>query len=330
MSGHEGVRIVTAPPPIDPECELALSQVGFDFATVLGDLSDDTVAAIRERFAAAPHSSGDGAVGWTDHPVSDHRVSEESTTAKVRVYRPIGHDQELPCLYWMHGGGLVMGSYVDDTSRFEWWCVAHHCIGVSVEYRLAPEHRYPAPLDDCLTGLRWIDEHCVELGIDRNRIGIGGASAGAGLAAGVALRARDLEPDLTPTFQLLLYPMLDDRQTTRSSRWDDRIWPPSANRYGWSSYLGAEVKGRADVPVYAAPARAEDLTGLPPTLIVVGSADPFVDEDVEFARRLRVAGVEIDLLVYDGAFHGFDVAAGESDLATRARRDIDIWLSIHL
>ena len=167
-----------------------------------------------------------------------------------------------------------------------------------------------------------------DLQIDASRIGIGGPSAGAGLAAALALRVRD-ETDLDIKYQMLVYPMLDDRQTTVSSQWSERIWPPAANTYGWTSYLG-EAKGGPDVSPYAAPARATDLAGLPPALILVGSADGFHDEDVDYATRLNHAGVEIELRVYPGAPHGFDNLTAGTALADRANRDMLEWLRAHV
>ena len=175
---------------------------------------------------------------------------------------------------------------------------------MSVQYRLAPETPYPGPLDDCYAGLAWVHQHADELGVDPDRIGIGGQSAGGGLAAGLALLARD-RGEVPVAFQLLIYPMLDDRQITPSSGWPDPIWPPSANTYGWTAYLG-DRKGGPDVEPYAAPARATDLAGLPPTLIAVGAIDGFSDEDIDYAVRLRHAGVPVDLHVYAGAPHGFE------------------------
>jgi acetyl esterase/lipase len=230
----------------------------------------------------------------------------------------------LPCVYWIHGGGYVAGSNLGDDLRFDRWCPTLGCVGVSVEYRLAPEHPYPAPLDDCYAGLAWVVAHADELGVDASRVGIGGNSAGGGLAAGLALLARD-RGELAINFQLLIYPMIDDRQVTHSSGWTDPIWPPSANTYGWTAYLG-DRKGGPDVEPYAAATRATDLGGLPPTLIAVGAIDGFSDEDIDYAVRLRHAGVPVDLHVYAGAPHGFDGLAVDSAVAARATRDIEDWL----
>ena len=161
----------------------------------------------------------------------------------------------------------------------------------SVEYRLAPEHPYPAPLDDCYAGLRWLAEHAGELGVDGTRIAIGGASAGGGLAAGLALLARD-RGEVAVCFQLLVYPMLDDRNVTPSSHAivDPKVWNREANIAGWNAYLAGRA-GADDVEPYAAPARATDLAGLPPTYINVGDLDLFLDEDVAYAQALMRAGV---------------------------------------
>ena len=164
--------------------------------------------------------------------------------------------------------------------------------------------------------------------MDRTCLGIGGASAGAGLAAGLALLARD-RAEVSVAFQLLVYPMIDDRQITPSSQWVDPIWPPSANHYGWTAYLGA-AKGGAEVSPYAAPARATDLSGLPPTLITVGAIDGFSDEDIDYAVRLRHAGVPTELHVYPGMPHGFDSLLPDLPLAQRAKRDMEDWLAAHL
>jgi acetyl esterase/lipase len=264
---------------------------------------------------------GDG-VERTDHEIPG------TGGVVVRVHRPVGATGDLPCIVWMHGGGLVIGSYAGDDARFDRWCPLFDCVGVSVEYRLAPETSYPGPLEDCYAALAWVHAHAAELGVDRDRIGVGGPSAGAGLAAALALLARD-RGEVPLTFQLLIYPMLDDRQTTASSGWTDPIWPPSANTYGWTAYLG-DRKGGPDVPAYAAPARATDLRGLPPTLVAVGAIDGFSDEDIDYAVRLRHAGVPVDLSVYAGAPHGFDGLAPDAAVARRANRDIEEWLAAHL
>ena len=199
-------------------------------------------------FAGVPLSDG---VERTDHVVS------EDPRVVVRVHRPKGIDGPLPCVYSIHGGGYVLGSYDMDDAKFDRQCVHFPCVGVSVEYRLAPEAPYPGPLDDCYAGLRWTHEHAAELGIAPDRIGISGVSAGGGLAAALALLARD-RGEVPVAFQLLECPMIDDRQTTSSSRLDGLpIWSRESNEFGWRSYLGDLYGG--DVPAYAA-ARARRRT----------------------------------------------------------------------
>jgi acetyl esterase/lipase len=246
----------------------------------------------------------------------------------IRVHRPKGVEGPLPCLYSIHGGGYVMGSYAMDDARFDAWCPKFGCVGVSVEYRLAPETPYPGPLDDCYLGLQWVWSHHEEIGVDPGHIGIGGVSAGGGLAAGLALLARD-RGEVPVRFQLLDCPMLDDRQVTPSSQLDDlAIWSRDSNTFGWRSYLG-DLYGTDDVPAYAAPARATDLSGLPPAYVCVGAVDGFRDEDIEYARRLNQAGVPADLHVFTGAPHGVMMFT-ESHVAQRYSRGVTDWVERQL
>jgi acetyl esterase/lipase len=294
---------------------LAAAPIGFE-------LSVDALPAMRaarsEMFAALELS---GAVERTDHVVSD------DPEVVVRVHRPKGIDDALPCVYSIHGGGYVLGSFDMDDAKFDRQCVHFPCVGVSVEYRLAPETAYPGPLDDCYAGLHWTYEHAADLGIVPDRIGISGVSAGGGLAAALALLARD-RGEVPLAFQLLECPMIDDRQATSSSRLDGLpIWSREANEFGWRSYLGERYGG--DVPAYAAAARATDLTGLPPALVIVGGADGFRDEDIEYALRLNQAGVPTELHVLPGAPHGVQMFA-DSVLARRWNQMVTQWLEQQL
>lgn len=291
----------------------------------LGQVDAELLPAIRrQRAKLAARARRCDAVERIDH-VAIGRDGRPDVT--VRVYRPKGVEGPLPCVYWMHGGGMVLGTYDGDDPRFDRWCPMFNCVGVSVEYRLAPETPYPGPMDDCYTGLAWVHQNADILGIDRARLGIGGPSAGGGLAAGLGLLARDLG-EVPLAFQLLIYPMIDDRMTTPSSQWDVPIWAPSANRFGWASYLGDLTGG--DVPIYAAPARAAELAGLPPSYIMVGTLDGFLDEDLLYAQRLNQAGVATELHVYPGAPHGFDGLLPDTDVSHRAERDIEYWLGKQL
>ncbi len=309
--------ILNVKPLLDPEIADALSAVNLQ----LDSLSKESLPQIRKRMAALPAVPLSGKVECIEH------VLTERDHVSVRVHRAIGTTNELPCIYWMHGGGLVLGRSVGDDPRFDRWCPRLNCVGISVDYALAPESTYPGPLEDCYAGLRWVHDNAEMLGIDVQRIGIGGSSAGAGLAAGLGLLTRD-RAEMPIAFQALFYPMLDDRQHTTSSQWHDPVWPPQANRFGWDSYLGD--LGGESVPHYAAASRATDLTGLPPTFICVGALDCFSDEDIEFATRLRHAGVPTELHVYPGAPHGFDAFAPNTAIARQANRDMEDWLSSHM
>jgi acetyl esterase/lipase len=221
---------------------------------------------------------------------------------RVRLYRPEGLAADAPALLWIHGGGYVIGRPEMDDSLCAVNARDLGALIVSVDYRLAPDHPFPAPLEDCYTALRWLFAEAPALGVSTARIAIGGASAGGGLSAALAMLARD-RAELKPIFQLLVYPMLDDRSGMRTDLDGKlhRMWSQRSNRFGWSAYLGSAS------PEQAVPARREDLAGLPPAWVGVGTCDLFHDEDLEYARRLTTAGVPCDVWVSPGAFHGFDV-----------------------
>jgi triacylglycerol lipase len=286
------------------------------------EYSAKTLAALRERPLVVDLPPLSDRVTRVDHVVPG------DPDVVVRVHRPVDVDGDLPCVYAIHGGGYVRGDYSAEDARFDSWCQRLACVGVSVQYRLAPETPYPGALEDCYAGLAWTHAQASQLGVDRTRIGIMGVSAGGGLAAGLALLARDRAgPPIA--FQLLVYPMLDDRQTSASSQWEVPIWSPAANRFGWQSYLG-DLYGSDHVPIYAAPSRAVDLAGLPPGFIMVGTLDGFLDEDVDYAQRLNRAGVPTELHVYPGAPHGFDGMMASTAVARRARREVLSWVERQL
>jgi acetyl esterase/lipase len=245
--------------------------------------------------------------------VAGVEVTERTTTGtdgdpdtRVVLYEPASRTRPSGALLWIHGGGLVMGR----PEQANTWCSTLAAelgiLVVSVDYRLAPEHPFPAGLTDCVTALRWLHDQADDLGVDPDRIAVGGDSAGGGLAAALCQRNRD-EGGPPVCFQLLNYPMLDDRTVLRADH-DGRgefIWTPRSNRFGWSASLGGPPSA-ADLPAHAAPARTTDLTGLPPAWIGVGDLDLFHDEDVDYAERLLAAGVACELHVEPGMFHGAD------------------------
>lgn len=238
----------------------------------------------------------------------DFVESPVSSTAAIRVYRPAQAPSPSPALLYIHGGGLLIGSPLQDEAALRSIADELGVVVATVRYRLAPEHRYPAARDDCYAALAWL---AAQDDVDPTRVAIGGASAGGGLAAATALHARDRGgPALC--LQLLVYPMLDDRTAARPDpdRGHRRLWSNEANHYGWSSYLGHRP-GLPGVDPTAAPARCDDFAGLPPAWIGVGTLDLFHDEALAYAGRLRAAGIACTTGVVPGAFHGFDAFAGK-------------------
>ena len=233
----------------------------------------------------------------------DAEVVRVNDDVSVHVFRPASARPQSPALLWIHGGGMVLGDAGQDSAFCRRIADELGIVVVSVEYRLAPEHPFPTPLEDSYTALQWLAD---QPEIDPARIAIGGQSAGAGLAAALALLAKE-RGEIRPVLQLLSYPMLDDRTTTRTDidPRSLRIWSPASNRFGWRSYLGTAAPD-GNVSPLAAPARSDDLSSLPPAWIGVGTNDLFHDEDVTYARRLQQAGVATTLHVVPGAYHNFD------------------------
>lgn len=229
---------------------------------------------------------------------------------------PAGRDRTGAALLWIHGGGFVMGTAAQDDAFCGFIAERLGLLVAAVDHRLAPEHPFPTPLQDCHDALAWL---AARDDVDDRRVAIGGASAGGGLAAALALLARE-RGEVAPRFQLLSYPMLDDRAAVRRDVDDRRVrlWNNRSNRFGWASYLGAEP-GSDGIDGLAAPARHEDLAGLPPAWIGVGSLDLFLEEDLAYAERLRAAGVPCEVEVVDGAFHGFDAVRPSAQLTRRWR-----------
>lgn len=291
---------------VDPELASILDQIPATTLTaeMLGPIramrSPVSVPATSERFVPGPEGAPD---------------------VRLLVELPTEVQRPFPVLLWLHGGGYVMGSADEQYSTLKSIVLAIGCAAVAVDYRLAPETPHPGPLEDCYAALQWLFTHADELGIDPERIAVGGSSAGGGLAAALALLARD-RGEIPLLFQLLIAPMIDDRTCTLANPHPytgEFIWTPQANRFGWTSLLGQEPGG-ADVSPYAAAARAEHLEGLPATFINVGALDLFLEEDMEYARRLMRAGVPTELHVYPGAYHGFRMAA-DAQVTLAAERD---------
>jgi acetyl esterase/lipase len=238
---------------------------------------------------------------------------EGAPDISVRVYRPVNASGTLPGVYFIHGGGMVLGNVEGENAVAEQVCEQVGAVVVSVEYRLAPEDPHPAQSEDCYAGLVWMARNAAELGFDPDRLAVYGGSAGGGLTIATVLLARDRGfPAIR--FQMPIYPMIDHTNETPSSHeiTDIGVWDRKANIEAWDWYLGG---GKPDQ--YAAPARAEDLSGLPPAFIDVGTVDLFRDEDIAFATRLMQAGVPCELHVNPGAYHASEVLAPQAGLSAR-------------
>jgi acetyl esterase/lipase len=297
---------------IDPD-----SLLGLDALLEIQPGGFNAIADIFERRAAAKQVY---AAMAADLPLNENVVTEDKVIGgsdgapdiPIRIFRPADNADVLPGIYFIHGGGMSLGSIDGEALISTMLCEAINAVIVSVEYRLAPEHPYPAAVHDCYTGLEWMAESAAEIGFDHERLAIYGGSAGGGLAIATALMARDRGG---PLLRLLmaLYPMIDDRNETPSSReiTDLGVWDRDANREAWDWYLGSKP---ADG--YAAPSRADELSNLPPTFIDVGEADLFRDEDITFAARLLQAGVPTELHVYPGSYHGSEILAPDAALSS--------------
>lgn len=284
----------------------------------------DDIPATRVSLAAMLAMGAAQAPVFDDVAVDDAHAPglKRAPDVLVRVYRPKQAKGALPAVYYIHGGGMVLGSIADNDVYCKTLVRELNCVVAAVEYRLAPEHPYPAPMDDCYAGLKWLAANAAKLKVDPKRIAIAGHSAGGGLAAGLALQARDRK-EVAIAYQVLVYPMIDDTnvKSAKAAKNDFYVWSRANNLAGWKAYL-AKKFGQASVPVYAAPARAKKVTGLPPAFICTGDMDLFLQEDLDYARKLSAAGVPLDLHVYPGAFHGFDSLAPTSAVAQRANADI--------
>jgi acetyl esterase/lipase len=312
------------PPPFDPECAAALAPL----AEVLSvQLTLGMIPAMRAApgVPAIPDEVLRRGGAFT---VDERSVPgpEGAPDVSLLICRPTSTTAPVPVVYNIHGGGMIGGDNRTGIEMALDWAQALELAVVSVEYRLAPETQHPGPVEDCYTGLVWTAEHAEELGIDPARIVVAGGSAGGGLAAAVALLARDRGgPDLVG--QLLMCPMLDDRNDTPSASQmvGLGVWDQVSNETGWTALLG-DARGGPDVSPYAAPARATDLSGLPPTFIDVGSAETFRDEDVAYASRIWQAGGIAELHVWPGGFHGYPGLAPNARISQDTRAAQLRWL----
>jgi acetyl esterase/lipase len=312
-------------PPFDPDVAAALVAVN---EALPSSITPDLIGRLRQMTEAGYTMDLD--------EIRRHVHIEElmvpggggDPDVALLVMRPKRSDAAtpLPGLYFIHGGGMIAGN---NRSGIDWvleWMAAIPMVAVSVDYRLAPEHPHPAPVEDCYSGLEWVGNHVVELGIDPHRLVIAGGSAGGGLAAATALVARDRgSPDVRG--QMLVCPMIDDRAITPSSTEliGEGVWDSISNATGWSSLLGLAAGGPGVSP-YAAPARATDLSGLPSAFIEAGSVETFRDESVDYASRIWQAGGQAEVHIWPGGCHGFDELIPDAPLSREARIARINWL----
>jgi acetyl esterase/lipase len=311
--------------PFDPELGAALSAIGEQLPP---SLTPEMIPLMRGGGALAAISD--------DELRRDGRFTVEERTVpgadgdpdiSLLICRPTAPTGTLGCVYHTHGGGMILGDNRTGVIEMLDWAERFNLVVVSVEYRLAPETPHPGPVEDCYAGLEWTAKNAAELGFDPSRLIIAGGSAGGGLAAALALMARDRGgPALLG--QMLICPMVDDRNDTPSAvqMAGLGIWDRTSNATGWGALLG-DAAGGPDVSPYAAPARATDLSNLPPAFIDVGSAETFRDEDVAYASRIWQAGGRAELHVWPGAFHGFDSMVPSAAISQEAREARVRWLN---
>ncbi|WP_295010259.1 alpha/beta hydrolase [uncultured Microbacterium sp.] len=319
-AGHPTV----APNPFDPEVQRVLDALAADPQP---PLTRDTLP--REGVDTL-FPSADAVIAGRPIDAEDRLIPgpEGAPEIEVTVFRPRGAESTvLPAFLNIHGGGQIVGHRSWETGRVVDIVAEHGVVAVNVEYRLAPEYPSPAGLEDCYAALVWLHAHAAALGVDPERIVVGGGSAGGGLSAGVALLARDRKgPPIAG--QLLLCPMIDNTNTTVSSRQFDGIgtWQREANLLAWSCLLGEELAFSSAASGYAAPAHAADLSGLPPAYIEVGEAEMFRDEDTQYALRIWATGGQAELHVWAGGAHGFDMYMPEAEITRAALAARASWL----
>lgn len=312
----------TTRPPYDPEVAAALAMM--DANGALQSITLESIDAMR----AAQQETYDSIDGFDDLDRVDLTIpGYEGAQLTVSVFRQPGHTGDGPGVLYTHGGGMIGGNRFTGLATVLPWVKEHGAVVVTVDYRLAPEHPDPYPVEDCYAGLLWLAEHAGDYGIDPDRLLIAGASAGGGLAAGTALLSRDRQgPRLIG--QMLQCPMLDDRDQTRSSAQFESlgVWDRESNRTGWTALLGTR-KGTTEVSVYAAPGRSGDLSGLPPTFLDVASAEVFRDEVVAYATQIWADGGVAELHVWPGGTHGWEGLAPQGRMARQAADARDRWIA---
>lgn len=308
----------TAPsrPPFDPELAALLAAM-----PELPPLSAESLPMVR------PYASGQREPLLESREVSRSELTitlDDQAEIPITVIAPTNGTANAPCVLWFHGGGMVMGDRFSQIDIPLEWVDQLGVVLVSVDYRLAPEVSGTTPVEDAYAALSWVADHASELGIDTKRIHVAGTSAGGGVAAGTVLMARDRGTPYIAA-QILICPMLDHRNATASATQfaGPGVWSRESNEFAWNALLGATSR----VSIYASPAIAPELSGLPPTYVDVGSAEVFRDESVDYATRIWAAGGVAALHVWAGGFHGFDALFPDAQLSIEARATRTNWLA---
>jgi len=306
-------------PGLDPELQSLLADM-----PLVAEMTPELLAQVRQMVTTPVEPLLDG------RTVTRRELTvpaADGTPLPLSVFTSPVAPANAPCVYWLHGGGMIMGDRFSQLDIPLEWLDALGVTVITIDYRLAPEHGGTTPVEDAYQGLVWIADHAEDLGIDPARVIVAGASAGGGLAAGVTLLARDRG---TPPIaaQVLIYPMLDHRNNTVSSHQyggEPGTWTRETNAFAWRSLLGDLPADQ--VPAHVSPALADDLSGLPTTYVDAGSAEVFRDEDVTYATRIWAAGGQAELHVWAGGFHGFDASFPDAALSVEARRTRTDWLT---
>ena len=304
-------------PALDPELSAKLS----DFPLGV-DLTPELLAQMRQYAVPAEVYLDGRALERRDL----HIATADGATLPISVFRPAAPTQNAPCIYWLHGGGMVMGDRFANLDIPLDWLEQHGAVVVTIDYRLAPEVSGSTLVEDCYQGLLWIAAHARDLGIDPARIVVAGASAGGGLVAGMVLMARDSNGPAIAA-QILICPMLDHRNATNSSQQyagDPGVWTREKNLFAWQAVLAGQTDS---ISSYISPALETNLAGLPTTYIDAGTAEVFRDEDVAYASGIWAAGGQAELHIWAGGFHGFDAMFPDAGISTAARAARSAWLS---
>jgi acetyl esterase/lipase len=257
--------------------------------------------------------------------IENYITRADGSNLRLCIYKPKDQTGRIPGVLWLHGGGYAIGTPEQSMNKAKSLINASQCVVIAPDYRLSTEAPYPAALEDSYTTLLWIRDNASALGIREDQLMVGGESAGGGLTAALTLYARD-KGEVAIAFQMPLYPMLDDRMASESAVDNNApVWNSKSNANAWKLYLGC-LFGTAKVPTYAAPARAEDYSHLPPTATFVGDSEPFRDETIEYVENLRKAGVPVKFKLFEGCYHAFETICPNAEVSEKA---ISFFLSAY-